>query len=55
MAISTEPFERQFRDFGEACKTGGKPLVGGEEGLQALEIVEAVYQSCRTGERVALG
>jgi predicted dehydrogenase len=54
MAISIEPFERQFRDFGEACKTGGKPLVGGEEGLQALEIVEAVYQSCRTGEKVAL-
>jgi UDP-N-acetyl-2-amino-2-deoxyglucuronate dehydrogenase len=54
MAISIEPFERQFRDFGEACKTGRKPLVGGEEGLQALEIVEAVYQSCRTGGKVAL-
>ncbi len=55
MAISTEPFERQFRDFGEAIRTGRKPLVGGEEGLQALEIVEAVYQSCRTGDKVALG
>jgi predicted dehydrogenase len=29
--------------------------MGGEQGLQALEIVEAVYQSCRTGEKVALG
>jgi len=55
MAISIEPFERQFRDFGEAIRTGRKPLVGGEEGLQALEIVEAVYQSCRTGDKVALG
>jgi len=55
MAISIEPFERQFRDFGEAIRTGRKPLVGGEEGLQALEIVEAVYKSCRTGEKVALG
>src|SRR5712691_7184790 len=55
MAISIEPFERQFRDFGEAIRTGRKPLVGGEEGLQALEIVAAVYQSCRTGEKVALG
>lgn len=54
MAISIEPFERQFRDFGEACKTGRKPRVGGEEGLQALQIVEAVYQSCRTGQKVAL-
>jgi UDP-N-acetyl-2-amino-2-deoxyglucuronate dehydrogenase len=55
MAISLEPFERQFRDFGEAIRTGRKPLVGGEEGLQALEIVDAVYRSCRTGEKVALG
>ena len=55
MAISIEPFERQFRDFGEAIRTGRKPLVGGEEGLQALEIVEAVYKSCRTGAKVALG
>src|SRR5579859_4633013 len=55
MAISIEPFERQFRDVGEAIRTGRKPLVGGEEGLQALEIVDAVYRSCRTGEKVALG
>jgi predicted dehydrogenase len=54
MAISLEPFERQFRDFGHAIETGSKPLIGGEEGLWALEIVEAAYQSCRTGERVSL-
>lgn len=55
MAISLEPFERQFLEFGEAIKSGRKPLVGGEEGLQALEIVTAIYQSCRTGEKVGLG
>jgi len=55
MAISLEPFERQFLEFGEAIKSGRKPLVGGEEGLQALEIVTAVYQSCRTGQKVGLG
>jgi UDP-N-acetyl-2-amino-2-deoxyglucuronate dehydrogenase len=54
MAISLEPFERQFRDFGDAIATGRKPLVGGEEGYQALEIVEAVYRSCRTGGKVTL-
>ena len=54
MAISLEPFERQFRDFAEACKTGRKPLVGGEEGYEALEVVDAVYRSCRTGEKVVL-
>ena len=55
MAISLEPFERQFRDFGDAITNGRKPLVGGEEGLHALEIVEAVYKSCRTGQKVGLG
>ncbi len=47
MAISLTPFERQFRDFGEAMRTHGKPLVGGPEGLAALEIVERIYQACK--------
>jgi len=47
MAISLTPFERQFQDFAKACKSGTKPLVGGEEGLQALEIVERIYNYCR--------
>jgi UDP-N-acetyl-2-amino-2-deoxyglucuronate dehydrogenase len=55
MAISLEPFERQFQDFGHAIKNKRRPLVGGEEGYQALEIVDAVYRSCRTGEKVILG
>jgi predicted dehydrogenase len=54
MAISLEPFERQFRDFGDAIQKGRKPLVSGEEGYQALEIVDAVYRSCRSGEKVSL-
>src|SRR5579884_1109718 len=40
MAISLTPFERQFRDFGEAIEKGRRPLVAGEGGYQALEIVE---------------
>jgi UDP-N-acetyl-2-amino-2-deoxyglucuronate dehydrogenase len=54
MAISLEPFERQFRDFADAIKTGRKPLVAGEEGYEALELVDAVYRSCRTNEKVVL-
>ena len=49
MAIPLEPFERQFRDFGDAIRTGRKPLVSGEEGYRALEFVLAVYRSCREG------
>lgn len=48
MAISVESFERQFLDFGGAIKTGRKPLVSGEEGYQALALVDAIYRSCRT-------
>ena len=54
MAIPLEPFERQFRDFGEAIRTGRKPVVSGEEGCRALELVLAVYRSCREGQAVAL-
>ena len=49
MAISVESFERQFLDFGDAIKTGRKPLVAGEEGYQALAVVEAIYRSARNG------
>jgi len=45
MAISLDSFERQFRDFGEAIATGRQPLVPGEAGYQALEIVDAIYRS----------
>lgn len=54
MAISLDPFERQFRDFADAIAAGRKPAVSGEEGLQALEVVEAIYESCRRGEKVRL-
>ena len=54
MAISLEPFERQFLDFGEAIQTGRKPLIAGEEGYQALEIVTSVYRSCREGRKIEL-
>ncbi len=49
MAIAVDSFERQFADFGEAIQTGRAPLVSGEEGYRALELVDAIYRSCRTG------
>jgi UDP-N-acetyl-2-amino-2-deoxyglucuronate dehydrogenase len=54
MAISLEPFERQFLEFGDAIGQGRQPRVAGEEGYQALEVVDAVYRSCRTGQKVVL-
>jgi predicted dehydrogenase len=54
MAISLEPFERQFRDFGQAIVEKRRPLIAGEDGLEAIEIVDAVYRSCRSGQPVKL-
>ena len=54
MAISVESFERQFLDFGEAIATGRAPLVSGEEGYQALALVDAIYRSCRIGNPIRL-
>jgi UDP-N-acetyl-2-amino-2-deoxyglucuronate dehydrogenase len=54
MAISVEPFERQFRNFADAIASRTQPLVSGKEGYEALELVDAIYRSCRTGERVTL-
>lgn len=47
MAIALTSFERQFRDFAEAIRTGREPAVNGEAGYQALETVIRIYESCR--------
>lgn len=52
MAISLEPFERQLRDFGEACAKGRHPAIAGEDGYRALQLATGIYTSCRTGEPV---
>lgn len=51
LAISLEPFERQFQDFADAIRTGRTPAVSGRDGLLALDVVDAIYRACRTGER----
>jgi predicted dehydrogenase len=48
MAISLEPFERQFRDLAASIQQGRQPLCSGRDGLRALELVHAIYNSCRS-------
>jgi UDP-N-acetyl-2-amino-2-deoxyglucuronate dehydrogenase len=55
MAISLTSFERQFRDFADAISTGREPIINGEEGYRALQIVLGIYSACRQGARVKLG
>lgn len=55
MAISLTPFERQFVDFAEAVRSGGEPRISAAAGYRALELVTAIYDSCREGARLQLG
>ncbi len=50
MAISLVPFERQFADLLEAVRDHSQPLVSLRAGVEALEIVEAIYHACRTAQ-----
>jgi predicted dehydrogenase len=54
MATALPPFERQFLDFGQSITKGCRPLSAGEDGYRALQIVDAIYRSCRTGSAVKL-
>lgn len=54
MAISVVPLERQFMNFAEACRTGRPPLCSGADGFRALQLVQAIYASCRTGQPVGI-
>jgi predicted dehydrogenase len=54
MNISTRPFERQFLDFAQAIHERRAPLVSGEEGYRAVELVDAIYRSCRLSRRIEI-
>lgn len=54
MAISLLSIERQLSDFGEACRARRLPGCSGQDGLRALQLVRAIYDSCAEGRRVVL-
>jgi UDP-N-acetyl-2-amino-2-deoxyglucuronate dehydrogenase len=54
MSIRLTSFERQFQDFADSIRTGREPVVNGEEGYRALEVVLGIYQSCREHKPVQL-
>jgi len=54
LAISLESFELQFQDFAGAILEGRQPLVSDRAAFDALAIVEAVYESCRSGQPAAV-
>jgi len=54
LAISTTPFERQFAEFGEACKAGRTPACSGIDGYRALQLVRSIYDSCAEGRKIVI-
>lgn len=50
-----EPLAAQAAQFGQVIRDGAAPLVSGEDGLAALEVIEAVKTSAATGQPVMLG
>ena len=43
-----------LRDLTQAIRAGSEPLISGEDGLRALEVVEALYESAESGRSVRL-
>jgi predicted dehydrogenase len=41
-------FQRQLKDFIDACRQGGAPMVSAEEGLESLRVIEAMYRNRST-------
>ncbi|WP_446741648.1 Gfo/Idh/MocA family protein [Silvibacterium acidisoli] len=54
MAISLVPFERQLKDFGDACTQRRPPACSGVDGYRALQLVQSIYTSCREARRVSI-
>ena len=55
--FSAEPansYEREMDDYVRAICAGQQPLPSGFDGLRAVEMAWGVYESARTGRKVAL-
>ncbi len=53
-AVWGDAHRAQLEDFTRALRTGGQPLIDGPAGRACVQIIEAIYQSARTGTVVKL-
>ncbi|WP_298849103.1 Gfo/Idh/MocA family oxidoreductase [uncultured Ruegeria sp.] len=51
---ASDPLVNQLRHFVEVARHETMPLVSGREGLRTLQVIEAIQNSCRTGEVVRI-
>ena len=53
-SISFIGHQKQIEDMIHSIETGSDPLIDGVEGRKSVEIVLAIYESAKTGQRVTL-
>lgn len=53
-SITYAGHREQLKDFVNAIRTGGAPLVDGEEGRKSVEIILAIYKAAQSGKAVKL-
>lgn len=54
LSISYLGHQRQMEDMIQAIENGGQPLIDGWEGRKSVEIVQAIYESARSGKLITL-
>jgi predicted dehydrogenase len=54
MAISHQLHRQQISDFAEAVRKDTSPKVDGQEGRKSVALIEAIYQSSKSGEKISL-
>jgi predicted dehydrogenase len=53
-ALGSTRYTHAFRHFFECMRSGQQPSVGPEDGVVAVALAMAVYESARTGARVEI-
>ena len=53
-ALWGDAHRAQLTNFIHCCRSGETPLIDGDEGRKAIEVIMAVYESARTGQVVRL-
>lgn len=54
MAIDVSLHIKQFREITDAIRAKREPEVNGEEALKSLRVIEAIYESSRTGQEIKI-
>jgi predicted dehydrogenase len=49
-----ECFDNEIRHFLECIETGAEPISSGRDNLGTMAVIEAVYQSAKTGQVVGV-